>query len=181
MNETTQRRWRGFEASFACALAITAAACSSASAPAAATPPMAAGGGATPVPTATPTPTPTPSPSAEPSPTSATTPSAPEVVRSARIRGANGHAASGTARILRSGGRYTLELGSDFRIDSGSNDVYLTRNSAMPADGDINLGNMQATTGSQSYDMGNNGAAGHGFVLLWCRPFRIPIAVGELQ
>jgi hypothetical protein len=94
--------------------------------------------------------------------------------------GANGHSASGTAEIVRNGNDHTLELRSDFRIDSGNNDVYLTRSASGIDGGDLNLGNMRSITGAQGYTMPNDGA-GYRYVMLWCRPFRVPIGVGELR
>lgn len=128
---------------------------------------------ASPSPTATPTPTPTA--------TATPTPDAgPTVLRTARIRGAAGHAASGTARIVREGGRHRLELLADFRIDSGNNDVYLARQAETVGGSDLNLGPMKATRGAQSYELPDAGGS-YTHVVLWCRPFRIPIGVGELQ
>ncbi len=128
-----------------------------------------------------PTSPPTPTPAPTPAPTPTAPPSAPDaVLRSATIRGANGHSASGSARILRENGAYVLELGADFRIDSGNNDVYLARRDDGVDGNDLNLGNMQALTGRQRYALPNDGAA-YGHVVLWCRPFRIPIGRGGLQ
>ena len=45
------------------------------------------------------------------------------LLRTAAMRGANGHSASGSARIMKEGDSFVLELGDDFRIDSGNNDV----------------------------------------------------------
>ena len=98
----------------------------------------------------------------------------------ASVRGANGHSASGTARILREGGSFVLELGSDFRIDSGNNDVYLTSGPDTIRGSDLNLGNMRSLTGRQTYALPDDGGR-YGFVMLWCRPFRVPIGVGELR
>ncbi|MCL4821676.1 MAG: DM13 domain-containing protein [Vicinamibacteria bacterium] len=133
-------------------------------------PPQAA---ATPTPAATPSPTPV----AAPTPT-------PEagfsVLRTARIRGAAGHAASGNVRIVRENGRHRLEFLADFRIDSGNNDVYLARQSDTVTAADLNLGDLRSTRGEQSYDLPDAGSQ-YGFVVIWCRPFRIPIGLGELQ
>jgi hypothetical protein len=107
-------------------------------------------------------------------------PPADAVLRSATIRGANGHSASGSARILRENGAFVLELGADFRIDSGNNDVYLARRDDGVDSGDLNLGNMKALTGRQRYELPNDGA-GYAHIVLWCRPFRIPIGRGELR
>ncbi len=101
-----------------------------------------------------------------------------EVLRSATLRGANGHSASGSARILRDGNRYLLELGADFRIDSGNTDVYLARQSGGVQSGDLNLGELSALTGQQRYELPNDGGT-YDFIVLWCRPFRIPIGLGE--
>ncbi len=136
----------------------------------------------TPAPAATPTPspTPTPAPAATPTPSPTPDPSALTVLRTATIRGSNGHGAMGTAEIVREGGRYTLELRSDFRIDSGRNDVYLANNAGSISGADLNLGDMRATQGAQSYELPNDGA-GYRYVLLWCRPFNVPIGIGELR
>jgi hypothetical protein len=103
------------------------------------------------------------------------------LLRTAHLRGANGHATSGTIDIVRDGQTYTLQFHGDFRIDSGNNDVYLARNgNSVEMNKDLNLGAMKSTSGSQSYRMPNDGA-GYAYVILWCRPFRVPIGVGELQ
>lgn len=127
---------------------------------------------AAPAPAATPTPTPSPSPEPESD--------EPVVIRTARIFGANGHSASGSARIVRWRGRHQLELGSDFRIDSGNNDVYLTNSDRAPLGSDLNLGAMHATRGHQVYELPDDGAR-FAYVMLWCRPFRVPIGIGELR
>jgi hypothetical protein len=101
-------------------------------------------------------------------------------LRSAQIRGANGHGATGTAEIVSAGGRFTLELRSDFRIDSGRNDVYLTSSPNGISGTDLNLGDMKALEGAQSYDLPNDGGR-YRYVLFWCRPFQVPIGVGELK
>jgi hypothetical protein len=132
----------------------------------------ACGGGSSP--TASSTPPPAPLPAASPSP------AAPMVLRMASLRGVNGHGAGGTARILRAGTTFTLELGSDFRIDSGNTDVYLTAEPDTVRATDLNLGAMRSLTGLQTYDMPHDGAA-YRYVMLWCRPFRVPIGLGELS
>jgi len=161
------------------ACAALAAACSGGSPSTPSAPPV----GGTPMPTATPTPAPTPTPDPTPAPTPTPTPNTggtPTVVRTASIMGAAGHSASGTARILRTGDVHVLELGEDFRIDSGNNDVYLARNRNTVDNRDLNLGNMKSTTGRQTYELPGQGGQ-YEFVILWCRPFRVPIGVGTLR
>ena len=118
---------------------------------------------------------PFPAPAATPTPDVTDT-----VLRSAALRGANGHSASGTAEIVRTGASFSLELRGNFRIDSGFNDVYLVRDPGGISAGDLNLGDLRATSGAQSYAMPNDGSA-YSHVLLWCRPFRVPIALGDLR
>jgi hypothetical protein len=96
------------------------------------------------------------------------------------VRGVNGHSASGTADIVRTGTRHTLELRADFRIDMGSVDIFLTRNPGGFDNNDQFVAALRTTSGAQSYDIPNDGAA-YGYVLLWCRPFRVPIGLGELR
>jgi hypothetical protein len=134
-------------------------------------------GGGTPPPETTP---PTTVPVTTPPTTTQPPAPTPTVVRLATIRGAAGHSASGSARIMREGGTHYLELGNDFRIDSGNNDVMLTRQADTRTGSDLNLGNMKSLTGQQRYELPNDGG-GYSHVMLWCRPFRIPIGVGELR
>ncbi len=96
------------------------------------------------------------------------------------LRGANGHSVAGGAEIVRTGNSYTLELRSDFRIDIGSTDLYLARGQAGVTSDDLNLGSVRSLTGAQSFAMPNDGSA-YPYVLLWCRPFRIPVGLGELR
>jgi len=102
------------------------------------------------------------------------------VLRRAAIGGANGHSAGGTAEIVRTGATHTLEFSSDFRIDTGSIDVYLANQTNGVTGADMNLGNLRSLSGAQSYAMPNDGS-GYRYVLLWCRPFRVPIGIGELR
>jgi hypothetical protein len=96
------------------------------------------------------------------------------------MRGANGHSCSGSAQIVRRGDSYTLELLGDFRIDSGNTDVYLTTGSGTVQPGDRNLGALSSLTGASSYAMRDDGGRFR-YVMMWCRPFRVPIGVGELR
>lgn len=176
---TTSIRWCGLVVLAFSAFSLAACGGSSGpSGPSAVTPP-AATPAPTPTPTATPAATPTPTPAITPTPTPTPTPSGPTVLRRASISGAAGHSASGTAEIVRDGSSFSLEFRSDFRIDSGNNDVILT-NSTSSMDGGRNLGNMKSLTGAQSYAM-SDGGSDFRYVILWCRPFRIPIGVGELR
>jgi hypothetical protein len=124
--------------------------------------------------------TPTPVMPAPPAPSTPPSDPPPGPLRTATVRGANGHSASGSARIMKDGNSFVLELGDDFRIDSGNNDVMLTRQPDTRTGADLNLGNMQSLTGRQRYTLPDD-AAGYGYVMLWCRPFRVPIGVGELR
>jgi len=122
-------------------------------------------------------------PSATPPVTSAPAPPtspAATVLRRASIRGVNGHSAMGSARIERDGASHVLHLGDDFRLDSGNTDVYLARNPGRVDGGDLNLGELRSLTGAQSYVMPHDGSQ-YPHVVLWCRPFRVPIGVGDLQ
>jgi len=143
-------------------LAITACGGSSPAGPSAPLPPAA------PVPAATPTPSPGP-------------PSDPlTVLRIASLRGANGHSAAGTARIVREGSQHRLEFSADFRIDNSNNDIYLTRGTGLDMSRDLFVAALAQRTGAQSYTL-PDAAERFSHVLIWCRPFRIPIGIGELR
>lgn len=162
-------------------LTVSLAACGGGSGPSgpSSAPPPSATPTPTPTATATATPAATPAPTPVITPTPTPTPSGPTVLRRTSFSGAAGHSASGTAEIVRDGSSFSLEFRNDFRIDSGNNDVILT-NSTSSMDGGRNLGNMKSTSGAQSYSM-SDGGSDFRYVILWCRPFRIPIGVGELR
>ena len=126
---------------------------------------------------AAPTPTPTPTPAPAPTPT----PQAP-VVRVADLRGVNGHFTQGTARLIPSGGTHRLELAEDFATNGSSTiDIYLTRRADGPNEGDLNAGRLMSRRGLHSFDLGTADVSGYTHVLVWCRPFQIPIGLGELK
>ena len=115
-------------------------------------------------------------------PTPAPTPTPVPVLRSAALRGVNGHSVGGVARVARNGGGYQLELDQDFHSNGTARvDVYLTRDPEKFVDGDLNLGQLPARTGAQVLDMGTNDGTAYTHVLLWCRPFQITIGTGELR
>ena len=128
-------------------------------------------------PSPTPAPTPAPTPQAIPTPTPA--PPTSMTLRRASLSGAAGHQASGAVAIVRTGSSVDLVFQSDFKIDGGVSDVILsTRPDSM--DGGMNLGELRALTGGQSYSMRNDGSDFR-YVILWCRPFRVVIGFGELR
>ena len=131
--------------------------------------PACGGGNPSPMAPSTPPPAPTPPPA-----------TGPVVVRSATIQGANGHRAQGRVEVVSDAGVFRLEFRSDFQIDTGSIDIYLSRQTDRVTAADLNLGNLRSTAGAQSYALPHDGN-GYSHVLLWCRPFRVPIAVGELK
>lgn len=124
----------------------------------------------------------TTSPPASSTTTSSTTTSAPatQVVREASFQSANGYTTQGSARILSSGGRYTLELGSDFRSSqSPALDVRLC-NDTNCRGGSLELSALQSFSGAQSYDLPNDGSA-YSLVVIYCRAVQLAFGFGNLR
>ena len=143
----------------------------------------ACGGGSPAGPSSTPAPNPIPAaPQANPTPAPGPTPAPNEVVvlRTAAMRGANGHSASGTARIVRQGDAHRLEFLADFSINNGNNDLFLTRGQNLDRSRDLFVGALANRTGAQRYALPNAGSE-YRYVLIWCRPFAIPIGIGGLR
>lgn len=146
---------------------------------------VACGGGSSPTGPSTPpvasgpTPTPTPTPTPEPTPTPAPTPPPNTVLRTATIRGYNGHACVGSARILRENNQYILELGDDFKVNGGVNEVFLST-SDDPGRNDLRLGNLSSRSGRQRYTMPDDGSK-YANLLIWCRPYTVTICFGEMR
>lgn len=142
------------------------------------------GGGSSPSgPSTQPSPTPVPTPVATPVPTPTPTPvpaPGPATLRTASMRGANGHAVQGSARIVRDGSTHRLEFSADFMVGGAANsDVYLTNSTANMQNG-RNLGALRSGSGAQAYALSDDGGAFR-YVMIWCRPFVIPIGIGELR
>lgn len=118
------------------------------------------------------------------SPTAPPSPPPPQVspalvLRSAVLRGSNGHRTEGTAQIVRLGDRHSLELRDDFRTDPQVLEVRLCRDDR--CDGAfLRLGVLLHNQGAQSYPMDQDGAA-YSRVVIWCIPFRVPIGLGDLR
>lgn len=114
--------------------------------------------------------------------TSSSTTSAPatQVVREASFESANGYTTQGSARILSSGGRYTLELGSDFRSSqSPALDVRLC-NDTNCRGASLELGALRSFSGAQSYDLPNDGGA-YSLVVIYCRAVQLAFGFGNLR
>jgi len=125
----------------------------------------------TPAPTPEPTPAPTPTPTPDPGPT---------VLRDATFQSANGYFTEGSASIIRESGSYRLQLRSDFRTSqSAALEVRLCRSSQCSAS-NLNLGQIQAYSGSQRYGLPDDGAE-FSHVVIWCRAVNLPFGFGELR
>lgn len=88
------------------------------------------------------------------------------------MRGANGHTASGSARI--DAGK--VELGSDFRFDGGP-DVYV----AVKTDGKIQLlAKLRANDGAQSYSLPAE-SGGVDEILLFCKQYNVTLGTAPAK
>lgn len=114
--------------------------------------------------------------------TSTTTTSAPatQTVRRATFQSANGYTTEGSARILANGGSFTLELGSDFRSSqSAALDVRLCNDSNCRGP-NLDLGDLQSFSGTQSYPLPNDGSA-YAQVVIYCRAVQLAFGFGTLR
>jgi hypothetical protein len=103
-----------------------------------------------------------------------------QAVRQATFQSANGYTTQGTARIVQTGGRFTLELGSDFRSSqSPALDVRLCND--MNCRGtNLELGALRSFSGAQAYDMPNDGAS-FSQVVIYCRAVQLAFGFGSLR
>ncbi len=102
--------------------------------------------------------------------------------RSGTFRGLNGYGVEGTAILERSADQAMVMFDSDFRSQSGPGlYVYLSPN-ATNVEGGINLGSLQATSGTQNYRIPDNvNPDDFDHVLVYCQPFRVPFGTANLQ
>ncbi|MEM6263393.1 MAG: DM13 domain-containing protein [Bacteroidota bacterium] len=107
---------------------------------------------------------------------------APSLTRGGTFRGLNGYTVSGTATIERSADRNVVVFSNDFRTQNGPGlYVYISPN-ATNVSGGINLGNLQATSGTQTYPIPDNlDPESFDHVLVYCQPFRAPFGTAALE
>jgi len=136
--------------------------------------------GATPAPEPTATPTATPAAAAE-----TPTPAPARTVRLLRgkLRGADGHAGTGTATVVRKaqcGRRLTF---TDFDADGGIDvRVYLVAGDGSDVEDHVELGRLKGERGDQQYTVPPSvDLSRYGTVVLWCVPASVRIAVAPLR
>ena len=97
------------------------------------------------------------------------------------FEGADGHAGSGVATVVRrTDGARTLTF-TDFDVDPGVKvEVWLTRD-ASDVDDRVELGGLKGNVGDQQYGIPADADLGaYDTVVLYCTPFTVRIAVAEL-
>ena len=108
-------------------------------------------------------------------------PTGPVELASGDFTGADGHAGSGDATVVREpeGGR-TLTF-TDFEVDPGPGvEVWLTR-SESSLDDRVELGGLKGNVGDQQYELpADANLAEYDTVVLYCTPFTVRIAVAPL-
>ncbi len=96
--------------------------------------------------------------------------------------GADGHAGSGVATLIREPSGSRVLTFTEFDVDPGVDvDVYLT---ASPDDIDdrIELGDLKGNVGDQQYEIPADADLGrYSNVILWCKPFTVRIAFASLE
>ena len=96
--------------------------------------------------------------------------------------GADGHAGSGVATVIREPGGPRVLTFTEFDVDPGVDvDVYLT---ASPDDINdrIELGDLKGNVGDQQYEIPADADLGrYPNVILWCKPFTVRIAFASLE
>jgi hypothetical protein len=120
----------------------------------------------------------TPAPAPAPGPTPAPAPAAPVRVSSGPLNGI-GHSASGEAEIIRQpDGSYVVRF-SNFDIEGTPGPVvYVLQGENQEDPGGVDLGSLRGNVGTTSdYAVPSGTEPGPGWtVLVWCRPFGVPIA-----
>ena len=96
--------------------------------------------------------------------------------------GADGHAASGRATVVREQDGNRILTFTDFDADPGPGVVvYLARDEAN-VDDVIELGDLKGNVGDQQYEIpADANLSEYGTVILWCVPFTTRIAVAPLR
>jgi hypothetical protein len=96
--------------------------------------------------------------------------------------GADGHAGTGTATVVERPGGQRLLTFTEFDVDPGIDvDVFLTASPGDVSDR-IELGDLKGNIGDQQYEIPASADLGeYPYVILWCNPFTVRIAMAELR
>lgn len=99
-----------------------------------------------------------------------------------RFSGEDGHAGTGVAALVEQPGGDRLLTFTRFDVDPGVDvDVYLTR-SADDVSDRIELGGLKGNVGDQQYEVpADADLSAYSYVVLWCKPFTVRIAVAALD
>jgi hypothetical protein len=102
--------------------------------------------------------------------------------RTGEFEGQNGYTASGTVTIIENAGENQVRLEENFTTQSGPGlHVYLATNE-LSASGGVDLGELQANSGIQSYNIPDAvDADDYSHVLIYCKPFGVVFASAELN
>lgn len=109
-------------------------------------------------------------------------PGGPVELASGEITGADGHAGSGRAAVVREEGGSRKLTFTDFEIDPGPGVVvWLTRDESS-LDDRIELGGLKGNVGDQQYEIPADADLGeYDTVVLYCTPFTVRMAVASLS
>lgn len=119
-------------------------------------------------------------------PTTAPPPAGPTVVAGGTFRGAGGHTGSGGAALYDVGGGQLVVRLEDVDIENTPGSfVHLVPGADRESvDGGVDLGDLTGNQGSSNYPVPSGTAvdpADGWTVVVWCRPFSVPVAVATLN
>ena len=104
------------------------------------------------------------------------------MVRMGSFTGVNGYSVQGTGTLISTADSAVLRFESDFQTQNGPGlYVYLSPN-ANNVNGGINLGELKATAGEQSYTLpASANPEDFDYIIIFCQPFRVPFGNANLQ
>ncbi len=89
-----------------------------------------------------------------------------------KVMGSFGHPASGTARIIETGGKKYIRY-ENFKTINGP-DIYVYLSKDLDAKNYISLGKLKATEGNINYEIpASTNPSDYTYVLTWCRTFGV--------
>ena len=90
------------------------------------------------------------------------------------------HQASGTARIIQTGGKTYVRFEEDFTVTNGP-DLFVHLGKAGAYDPDANIGMLKGNEGSQNYEIPEGiDVSQYSEVWIWCRAFSVPFGKAVL-
>ena len=104
-----------------------------------------------------------------------------QIVSKGQFSGRSGHKVSGTVQIVKTGSGYRVQFQKNFKMD-GAPGPYLGFGNGGKYKRSTEFSKLRKNRGLQSYKIPNSvDVSKFDTFIIWCRPYKVPIAIARLK